>query len=91
MIIAPLRSNCWFSLPAHRVLTNPPRRTRKPKRGWYGWPKTYRGWFAVTAEGLRIRAEPPTQKLANAVPRVTIRNGEAGPVFGQGVVPWLAG
>jgi hypothetical protein len=29
--------------------------------------------------------------LANVVPRVTVRNGAAGPVLSQGVVPWLAG
>ena len=54
---------------------------------YYGWPSGYHGQFAITPDGLRIRAEAPTHVSA-LLPTV---NGKGQAGSSKGVAPWLAG
>jgi hypothetical protein len=67
----------------HDWFTNP---------SFYGWPAGYpaHGQFAITSEGLRIRAEAPSPAMAAILPTIKPRVRPS-TVGGQGVAPWLAG
>lgn len=45
----------------------------------YHWPDGYRGPFAITSEGLRIRSQPASSEVAAILPLV------------RGIKPWLSG